>query len=179
LNLDLVVERAAHPWPPAPDWAESARQLVASAGPKDGILEVILTGDAALQELNREFRGKDAPTDVLSFSHLSGHEDAREALVQGGVDPTAYCDEPHPVGLDDFVVGQVYISLETVRNRPPREGRTIPEEVLFLVAHGLLHVFGYDHAEDEAAAEMRGRERELLAGVGLSLAPEATGGEGS
>lgn len=179
MKLDLVVEEPARPWPPAPEWTAAARTLVTSAGPKEAVLEVILTGDDTLRRLNHEFRGKDTPTDVLSFSHLSGHEPAREPLLRGREPAAAYCQEPHPVDPNEFVVGQVYVSLETVRRRPLRSDWTISQEVLFLIAHGVLHVLGYDHVEDEAAAEMEARERELMARIGIAPGAAVTGGEGS
>jgi probable rRNA maturation factor len=178
LKLDLVVDEAARPWRPEPDWEENARALVARAGPTQAVLEVILTGDATLQELNRRYRGKDASTDVLSFSNLTGHEAARESLLRGTAEARPFADEPHPVDDEDFLVGQVYISLDTVRARPPRGGRDVLDEVLFLIAHGLLHVLGYDHVEDDEASEMESREQELLVRSGVR--PHATaGGEGS
>jgi probable rRNA maturation factor len=140
-----------------------AEVLVASAGPIDGELQVVLTDDATLLELNREYRGKDSPTDVLSFSYLTDHEGARAALL-GGQSARPYADS-HSGDEKTVLVGQVLISLETVRERPAREGRNCDEEILFLMTHGLLHVLGYDHADDEQAAEMEKKERELFAPI--------------
>jgi probable rRNA maturation factor len=163
LKLDLVHDEVERPWRPAAEIRRLAEELVAGTGPVDGELQIVLTDDATLLELNREYRKKDCPTDVLSFSYLSDHEGARAALL-GGESAKKYAD-PHSGGEETVLVGQVLISLETVRERPAREGRDFDEEILFLMTHGLLHVLGYDHVDDEQAAEMEERERELFAPI--------------
>jgi probable rRNA maturation factor len=101
-------------------------------------VSVRLTGDAAIHQLNRDYRKKNKPTDVLAFSQ-------REA------DPGAL----HPE-----LLGDVVISLDTAA-RQARRG--LLREVLFLVAHGLCHLLGYDHQTDAQEAEMNARMRALLA----------------
>jgi probable rRNA maturation factor len=95
------------------------------------------TGDAQIHELNRDYRGKDRPTDVLAFAQREG---------EGG--------HLHPE-----VLGDVVISLETAERQ-----RTQPllEELLFLAAHGLCHLLGYDHQTDAEEAEMNARMAALL-----------------
>lgn len=101
-------------------------------------LGVLLTGDARIRELNRDYRGKDRPTDVLAFSQREG-------------------DGP---GLHPELLGDVVISVETAA-RQARRG--LPAEVLTLGAHGLCHLLGYDHRTDAEEAEMNARVRALLA----------------
>jgi probable rRNA maturation factor len=96
-----------------------------------------LTDDPAIRELNRDYRGKDRPTDVLAFA-------MREA-EDGGLTPE--------------VLGDIVISVDTAA-RQARRG--LFQELLFLAAHGLCHLLGYDHQTDEQEAVMNQRMRALL-----------------
>ena len=104
---------------------------------------VLLVGDLAMRALNRRWRGKDAPTDVLAFSQREG---------EGG-------------GLHPELLGDVVISVATAL-RQARENRCcLAAELDRLVAHGLLHLLGYEHEGDPAGARaMRRREEALLRG---------------
>jgi probable rRNA maturation factor len=102
-------------------------------------LSVRLTGDAAIRSLNRDFRGRDYPTDVLAFSQREG-----ETLASN----------------DDGLLGDVVISLDAAE-RQCRNG--LFAEVLFLAAHGLCHLIGYDHNTDAEEAQMNVRVVALLA----------------
>jgi probable rRNA maturation factor len=163
LTLELVLDARARAWRPGPEWRRRARRLVACAGPRDGVLEVVLTTDGRLRALNHAYRGKDAATDVLSFSYLSGHERRRAALLAGRARARAFCD-PKPAAMSPVLVGQVLISLDTVRRRNPGTPDS-EEDLLLMVAHGLLHVLGFDHRENREAARMEARQRALLARV--------------
>jgi len=97
-----------------------------------------LTDDAAIHELNRDYRGKDRPTDVLAFAMREG-----------------------PVGaLHAHVLGDIVISLDTAKKQAKRG---LYRELLFLSAHGLCHLLGYDHRDDGEEAEMNARMKALLA----------------
>jgi len=104
-------------------------------------LSVLLCDDATIRELNREYRERDSSTDVLSFSMREGE----------------YGDL-HPELLGDIVV-----SMETARVQASGAGRTIVAEVTHLVAHGLLHLIGYDHVTEAEDQIMRARTSELCA----------------
>jgi probable rRNA maturation factor len=95
-----------------------------------------LTGDAEIHALNRDFRGKDKPTDVLAFAMREGD----------GV-------------LDPGLLGDVVISVDTARRQAKR--RRLEEELAFLWSHGLCHLLGYDHQTDAEEAEMNARMRAL------------------
>lgn len=96
-----------------------------------------LTDDATIRELNRVYRRKDRPTDVLAFAQREG---------EGG-------------SLHPNVLGDIVISVDTAE-RQARRG--LEQELLFLAAHGLCHLIGYDHATDAEEAEMNARMRLLL-----------------
>ncbi len=112
----------------------------------DAELSVLLTDDAEIHRLNREHREKDKPTDVLAF--------AMDESV------------PDPAGI----LGDVVISLDTADRQARARRRPLIEEVRFLLAHGVLHLIGYDHAEPGEKREMVAMTRKL---VRLAPLPEA------
>lgn len=104
--------------------------------------------DARMAQLNEEFRGKTGPTDVLSFE-CDGLDD--------GFDPI-------PDGADDvpFELGDVIIAPDVAQRQSAAFGHSFEAEVSLLLVHGLLHLMGYDHIDDDEAEQMEARERELL-----------------
>jgi probable rRNA maturation factor len=110
-----------------------------------GELAVVLAGDRTLRSLNARYRGKDKPTDVLSF--------------------------PGPGG--EAGLGDVVISLDTAARNARVLGRTLPEEVDVLALHGFLHVLGYDHETDDGTMDRLERRlrRKLLGGKGRGPRP--------
>ena len=111
-------------------------------------LSVLLTDDAGIQELNREHRSKDKPTDVLAFP----------------MDESV----PDPRGI----LGDVVISLDTADRQARSRRRPLLEEVRFLLAHGVLHLVGYDHAEPAEKREMVAMTRRLVRAAPLPEAPK-------
>lgn len=121
-----------------------------AAGPADHRpeLAVLLTDDVAVRALNRTFRGKDAPTDVLSF-------------------PAG----PRPRGVPpdcSWPLGDIAIALETAARDAAAAGKPLAEHLAHLVVHGTLHLLGHDHEEPCAAAAMESLERRILAGLGIA-----------
>jgi probable rRNA maturation factor len=96
-----------------------------------------LTNDACIHELNRDYRGKDKPTDVLAFAQREG---------EGG----ELCPE---------ILGDVVVSVETAMSQAKD---SLFDELLFLSAHGLCHLLGYDHQDDEEEAAMNARMQRLI-----------------
>lgn len=159
MRLELAVDGDRTPWRPGAEAQEQLRRLIAGLGPPDGILEVVLTDDHVIRQLNRDYRQKDRSTDVLSFSYLEGHEEHRRELLQGRRKAREFSQDPVE---DEIVVGQVLISVETMRNRDIRLDHTDAEEFQFLAIHGMLHTLGYDHMNDEDAQEMENAQEEIL-----------------
>jgi probable rRNA maturation factor len=116
-------------------------------------LSIILTDDKAIRQLNREFRGKDTPTDVLSFPQ--NDEGVKAASAQSDHESSP------PVAL-----GDIAISLDTTSRQAKPLRQTEAERLRTLLIHGLLHLLGYDHERSPAEARrMFARERELAATV--------------
>ena len=110
---------------------------------------VTFLDDAAIQELNRDYRDKDRPTDVLSF-----------ALNEG--------DEPEIVDApEEELLGDILISLETTARQAEEYGHSLERELAYLTVHGMLHLLGYDHEEPADQAEMRLEEEAVLASLGI------------
>ena len=118
-----------------------AARVLGAFGLDEAELSIVLCDDAFIHPLNRDWRGKDRPTDVLSFAQREGEE----------------ADE------DDPVLGDVVISLETAARQAAERGHGTAHELRVLLIHGICHLLGYDHEEDEEAEEMEALERDLLA----------------
>jgi probable rRNA maturation factor len=122
-----------------PDLIRTARLLLHALGETHAELTVSLVDDAEMQQLNRNFRGKDRPTDVLAFAMREG------ARAPG----------------DDAMLGDVVISVDTAARQARRRRVPIADEVRALLIHGVLHLLGYDHQRPAEARVMRARERAL------------------
>jgi probable rRNA maturation factor len=105
-------------------------------------LSILLTDDTFIQTLNKEHRGKDTPTDVLAFP-----------LDESDGTPSV---------LDDALLGDVVISLDTAERQARRRKHDLFDEVSFLLAHGILHLVGYDHQTDEEEAAMNAMTARLV-----------------
>ena len=111
-------------------------------------LSLVLTGQQRIQELNRDYRGMDQPTDVLSFS-LSEQKD--------GV-PAPFIRPPDGV----LHLGEVIISYPQALIQSRENGHSIKKEMAVLIVHGVLHILGYDHEKPEMEPAMQAREKEIL-----------------
>ena len=113
-------------------------------------ISVVLADDATVQALNRDWRGKDKPTNVLSFATL----DDDEAPVVPGA---------------PLLLGDIILAYGTCRAEADELGKPLRDHLSHLVVHGVLHLLGYDHEEDEAEAEeMEALETSILAGQGIA-----------
>lgn len=131
-------------------------------------LSVLLTNDDFIHELNREHRGKDRPTDVLAFPQLDDATGELAAASTDGDEPLGGVSEDRRKDnlLEDNLLGDVVISLDTALRQAEARSHSLLDEVRFLLAHGLLHLIGYDHQTDEEEAAMDARTRGLVAATG-------------
>jgi probable rRNA maturation factor len=122
--------------------ASGSNWVPASAGMSGNWeITVLLTDDAAIQDLNARFRGKDKPTNVLSF-------------------PAAETAAPH--------LGDIALAYGVCAEEAKAQGKPLAHHLMHLTVHGVLHLLGYDHEADAEAEEMEGMERAILATLGVS-----------
>ncbi|HEU4928671.1 MAG TPA: rRNA maturation RNase YbeY [Candidatus Krumholzibacteria bacterium] len=117
-------------------WRRRVQRAAAGVGRRGDTVDLVFVDDREIRRLNRRYRGKNKPTDVLSFAYDGG---------QG-----------------DDVVGEVFVSLETLQRDAKRLNMPARHHAVRIVVHGLLHVAGYDHESDADAARMERRERAAL-----------------
>jgi len=121
-------------------------------------VDVLLTDDAGIHEINLDMRGVDAPTDVLSFPAFS---------YVPGQPPTDESDADPMTGLTPL--GDMAISLERVRVQAAEYGHSRSRELAYLVVHSMLHLLGYDHLDEgEQKRQMRAREETIMAQLALT-----------
>jgi probable rRNA maturation factor len=142
-------------------------------------LALYLTTDAEIRALNRDYRGIDAPTDVLSFGYV-------DVALTPSPSPTLWergaCVPPRPPagegdtggeGNPDLPpLGDIAISVETARRQAPLNGHDLLTELLMLALHGTLHLMGYDDSTDAARAAMNGRAVSVLRTLGYPAREE-------
>lgn len=128
--------------------------------PYEAEVNVILTDNDAIQEINRDYRQIDAPTDVLSFPMIEYETESDFSHVEDSVE-----DFFNPES-GELILGDIIISVEKVAEQAEKYGHSQERELAFLVAHSMLHLCGYDHMDDEERERMEARQREILAGKG-------------
>ncbi|MCT0209737.1 MAG: rRNA maturation RNase YbeY [Cyanobium sp.] len=127
-------------------------------------LGLTLVNDAAMAELNADWRQKEGPTDVLAFA---AQEEA-PPLPTGGDDD----EDSEPLELGDIV-----ISVETAARQAEAAGQSLARELTWLASHGLLHLLGWDHPDDARLEAMLARQDQLLEGI-AAAAPAGSGDAG-
>ncbi len=110
-------------------------------------ISLLFTGNNEIQVINREYRDKDQPTDVISFAY---HE-----------------TEDFEIGPYD-TLGDIVVSLERVVEQAKEYNHSEKRELYYVLTHGILHLLGYDHIEEEDKIEMRAKEEEILGTFGYT-----------
>jgi len=146
-KLDVDIVRQSETWTRAKIGddllTQAAFAAFASASrdiPAPCEISILLTGDTEMQALNRQWRGKDAPTNVLSF----------------------------PSGEGDGHLGDVVLAFETVEREAKQQNIAIADHAAHLVVHGLLHLLGHDHEMEEDAVKMEALETDILGTLGIA-----------
>jgi probable rRNA maturation factor len=109
-----------------------------------GSVSLLLGDDAAISQLNMQFRGKEGPTNVLSFPPAQGDQ------------------------TGDNFLGDIALAVETIVEEAQFQGKRFEHHAAHLAVHGFLHLLGYDHANDADAQLMESRERAILASIGIA-----------
>lgn len=111
-------------------------------GKRTGFVDLVLNNDKAIHAINLEYRGKDEPTDVISFAYLEVTDFKKEK--------------------GDIIAGDVFISVDTAKRQAKENGVTLKKEFETLFTHGLLHLLGFDHKTDKEEAEMEKWAKKVL-----------------
>jgi probable rRNA maturation factor len=148
--VDILVEDAG--WRALKGCRALCRRVIAAAAGGSGValapgaeVSVLLTGDAAIHALNREWRGKDSPTNVLSFPAAAPRGLAAAAML-----------------------GDIVLAYATLAREAAAEDKSLSDHLSHLLVHGFLHLVGYDHETAVEAEAMEARERVILAGLGIA-----------
>lgn len=141
---------------PISDWEALVRPAILKALRQAGWtqsaeINILLTNDAKIQELNNRFRGFNKPTNVLSFPSLELEEIAR---LKVGI------EQP-----EHIVLGDVALAYETIQKEASSQGKAFDHHLIHLTVHGLLHLLGFDHEKDEDATVMESLEIEILSSL--------------
>lgn len=167
-NAAVAVRVASRRWrlrlPDAPAILERAARAALAAAPQgagraEGVagaaMEVsfLLTDDARMRRLNRDFRGQDKPTNVLAFP---AEDEATRTLPDG------------EGAAAPRLLGDVALALETVEGEAAAQGKRLADHVCHLAVHGVLHLLGHDHLKRAEAARMERLETAILAGLGIA-----------
>ena len=149
LHIDCRIESPL--WDGQPLAEKTVRNSVLAAAAAlstaGGEVSIVLTDDSAIRSLNRNWRGIDKPTNVLSFPALQ---------------PTAGAPPDAP-----RMLGVIAIAYQTTRREADEEEKPFDHHLSHLAVHGFLHLIGYDHEKDDDAEAMEGLEREILAQLGI------------
>ncbi len=161
--MSLCAIDRAEGWPDGADWdatIEGAARAALRVSALDWLLadnlpveiSVRLTDDAEMRALNRDYRGKDKPTNVLSFPQMEADELDLESVQA--------CPE--------ILLGDIVLAYETCAREAQERAISVSDHVAHLIAHGTLHLIGYDHLVDDEAEAMEALETKALASLGLA-----------
>lgn len=139
-------------------------------------ISLVFTDDAEQRALNRAWRGKDRPTNVLSFPNMDGPNMDGPDMDGPNLESGENAGVPR-------LLGDVVLARETVLREAAEQDKSAADHTSHLLVHGVLHLLGYDHEHPDEAEEMESLEREVLARLGIAdpyatgtAAPEATHG---
>ncbi len=137
--------------------------ILEKAGKLEGIdageVDLTFVDNERIHELNKEYRGIDRPTDVLSFALNESAEDELEIIYEVSED-----------GAEELpdMLGDIIISVTRAKEQAKDYGHSLERELGFLFVHGFLHLLGYDHQDEASEAEMMGKQEQVLSQVGLT-----------
>ena len=126
--------------------------------PYEAAVEITVTDDEAVRAINREHRGIDRVTDVLSFPAVQYPEPAGFGILEEkGMEAEAFDPES-----GELILGDIVLSADRIVSQAEEYGHSVKREYAFLITHSLLHLIGYDHMEQHEAEEMEKRQKAIL-----------------
>ena len=131
--------------------------------PYEAEVNLLLTDDEMIREMNKEHRQIDRSTDVLSFPMLPFSR--AEGIGMEQLEELNDCFHPE---TGELMLGDIVISKEHVLKQAEAYGHSVTREFAFLIAHSMLHLFGYDHMEEAERLEMEAKQREILDNLNIT-----------
>lgn len=131
--------------------------------PYEAEVNVVLTDNDGIHEVNREFRQIDRPTDVLSFPFIEYEQEGDFSVID-----EEEAEEYFNLETGEVMLGDIMISLEKVVEQAKSYGHSKERELAFLTAHSMLHLFGFDHMEEEERIRMERLQEEILSQCGYT-----------
>jgi len=123
-------------------------------------VSVLLVDDHQIHQLNSQYRGVDAPTDVLSFPMVEFESNGQGRDLRAVLNAARHGDQA-------VLLGDIVLSLERAQQQAREYGHSFFREVGYLVVHGMLHLLGYDHEQEEQRLRMRQKEERVMEALGL------------
>ena len=113
---------------------------------KELSIDFVFCDDKFIHKINKEYRGKDKPTDVISFA--------------------LYCDDPDSVKTEEISLGEIIVSVDTAQRQAKENGHSTEQEIYYLISHGVLHLLGFDHISDEEYNFMVEKQTQVMKELG-------------
>ena len=163
VEVDIEVEKAVSESVPVRETAEMVirEALQELSCPYDIHIDLLLTDDAAIREINRDSRGIDAPTDVLSFPYCEYDYPCDWSGIEKQTDIF------HPE-TGELLLGEIVISSDKVKEQAEEYGHSQEREFAFLIVHSVLHLCGYDHMTEDDRTIMENLQRIILDRLGIT-----------
>ncbi|MGL5434136.1 MAG: rRNA maturation RNase YbeY [Lachnospiraceae bacterium] len=128
--------------------------------PYEAEINVVLTDNESIREINRDYRQIDAPTDVLSFPAVEYQTEADFSHLED------HAESCFNMETGELMLGDIVISVDKMKEQAENYGHSQERELAFLVAHSVLHLCGYDHMEEDERVIMEQKQRDILSGKG-------------
>ncbi|MDO5134641.1 MAG: rRNA maturation RNase YbeY [Eubacteriales bacterium] len=163
ISIDYEWETKEEPQLPCRELAEevAGKVLELEGCPWDAQVNLVVTDDASIRQVNREFRGIDAPTDVLSFPMIPFGTPGDYGILE---EDESFFD----LDTGELLLGDIMISMPRAQAQAKEYGHSLKREFCFLVAHSMLHLLGYDHMVQEEARIMEGKQAQALEELGIT-----------
>ncbi|ORT99447.1 GTP-binding protein Era [Anaerovibrio sp. JC8] len=154
--MDVIISLEPEDLQLEPEVEEIVRHAAEVTGPlygvENGEVSITLTNNEYIHQLNNKYRGLDRPTDVLSFAFADSQD--QEPEIEGG--------------LETEILGDIIISVDKAKEQAKEYGHSLKRELSFLTVHGMLHLMGYDHMDEEERLEMEEEQRYVMNQLGIT-----------
>ena len=134
--------------------------------PYEAEVNVVLTDNEEIHQVNKEYRNVDAPTDVLSFPMINYDKPSDFDSLEEEFDTNT--EDYFNPDTGELMLGDIVVSVEKVIEQAEKYGHTPTRELAFLVAHSMMHLFGYDHMTEEESSVMEAKQRAVLDNIGIT-----------